>query len=111
MAQDLAATGRRVPTSSGGLDVAGRYVSPWDIDTIVSELKEARGRSKRVVSASNRRAPLPSPEKLLQFVSGIYASLFPRHAGAFDHSDEGLVFYIGNTLNSALHILIEQVRR
>ena len=87
-------------------------ILPWNIDAIVSELREARGRSKRVVvSAGNRRAPLPSPEKLQQVVNGIYASLFPRHAGAFDHSDEGIAFFIGNTLNSALHILLDQTRR
>ncbi len=83
----------------------------WDIETIVSELREARRRSPRVVSAGNRRAPIPSPELLQQVVSRLYASLFPRHAGAVDHSDEGLAFFVGSTLNEALHLLTEQIRR
>jgi serine O-acetyltransferase len=110
VAQEHPATGPRLAVQSVqtiGEDV----VSPWNIDAIVSELREARGRSKRVVSASNRKAPLPSPEKLQFVINGLYASLFPRHAGAIDHSDEGLAFFIGNTLNQALHVLIEQVRR
>jgi serine O-acetyltransferase len=110
VAQDLHATSPRL-LSRDDLGAGEHQVVPWNIETIVSELRDARGRSKRVVSASNRKAPLPSPEKLQQFVNGIYASLFPRHAGAFDHSDEGIAFFIGNTLNSALHILLDQARR
>ncbi|WP_045835993.1 serine O-acetyltransferase EpsC [Hyphomicrobium sp. 99] len=86
-------------------------LSPWNIDDIVAELREARGRSKRVVLAGNRRAPLPSPPKLQRVVEGIYAALFPRHAGAIDHSDEGLAVFVSNSLNEALSVLIEQVRR
>ncbi len=109
MANDLATSpGLRALDSLNG---AENVTAPWNIEAIVAELREARGRSKRVVSASNRKAPLPSPTKLKLVVNGIYASLFPRHAGAIDHSDEGLAFFIGNTLNQALHLLIEQVRR
>ena len=105
---DLLAAGPRLLSSDSNTE---EPVVPWNIDTIVSELREARGRSKRVIQAGNRRAPLPSPEKLQQAIQSIYASLFPRHAGAFDHSDEGIAFFVGNTLNAALHILLDQVRR
>ena len=110
VAQDLLANNLRL-RASNGLSVPEAETSPWNIDAIVSELREARGRSKRVVSAGSRKAPLPSPEKLQQTINGIYASFFPRHAGAADHSDEGLAFFVGNTLNQVLHSLIEQARR
>jgi serine O-acetyltransferase len=83
----------------------------WDIDTIVNDLREARRRSTRVTSAGRRRTPIPSPELLQQVVNRLYATLFPRHAGAVDHSEEGLAFFVGSTLNEALHLLAEQIRR
>ncbi|HVZ03969.1 serine O-acetyltransferase EpsC [Hyphomicrobium sp.] len=83
----------------------------WDIEGIVRALKEARGRSKRVVAAGNRRVPLPSPERLQHAINGIYGALFPRHAGAIDHGDDALRFFIGDKLNSALHTLVEQIYR
>ena len=86
-------------------------VQPWDIEAIVSGLRDARRNSIRVSSAGNRRAPIPSPELLQQVVARLYASLFPRHAGAIDHSEEGLAFFVGSTLNEALLLLVEQIRR
>ncbi len=88
-----------------------RITPPWDIEAIVSDLRDARRRSVRVSSAGNRRTPIPSPELLQQVVSRLYASLFPRHAGAVDHSEEGLAFFVGSTLNEALTLLVEQIRR
>ena len=41
----------------------------------------------------------------------LFGALFPRHAGAIDHSEEALGYFIGSRLNSALHTLSEQVRR
>ncbi len=84
---------------------------PWDIEAIVSELRAARRRSERVTLARTRRTPIPSPELLQQVVNRLYASLFPRHAGAVDHSEEGLAFFVGSTLSEALHLLAEQIRR
>jgi serine O-acetyltransferase len=88
-----------------------RGVVAWDIEAIVSELRDARRQSFRVVSAANRRTPIPSPELLQQVVTRLFASLFPRHAGAVDHSEEGLAFFVGSTLNEALLLLVEQIRR
>lgn len=100
-----------LPTIESEIDQEERGVQPWDIDAIVAALRDARRRSPRVISAGNRRAPIPSPELLQQVVTRLYASLFPRHAGAVDHSEEGLAFFVGSTLNEALHLLSEQVRR
>jgi serine O-acetyltransferase len=54
---------------------------------------------------------LPNPTRLRQALDDIYGALFPRHAGALDHSDDGLRFFIGDRLNAALHILVEQIHR
>jgi serine O-acetyltransferase len=86
-------------------------IAAWDIESIVTELEEARARSTRVLSANNRRTPLPSPERLRKAVDQIYGALFPRHAGALDHSENALRFFIGDRLNAALHILVEQIHR
>lgn len=83
----------------------------WNIEAVVTELKEARGRSKRVLSANNRRAPLPNPIRLRQAIDDIYGALFPRHAGALDHADDALRFFVGDRLNTALHVLVEQIHR
>ncbi|MET0406887.1 MAG: serine O-acetyltransferase EpsC [Hyphomicrobium sp.] len=93
------------------IEAGDRGLVPWDIEQIVGELRDARRRSARVISAANRRSPIPSPELLQQVVNRLYASLFPRHAGAVDHSEEGLAFFVGSTLSEALHLLVEQVRR
>jgi len=90
----------------------GHPSSPaWNIEVVVSELREARARSKRVLSVNNRRAPLPNPTMLRQAIDDIYGALFPRHAGALDHSDDALRFFIGDRLNTALHVLVEQIHR
>lgn len=86
-------------------------IAAWDIESVVAELGEARARSKRVLSASNRRAPLPDPTRLRKAIDQIYGSLFPRHAGALDHGEDALRFFIGDRLNAALHVLVEQIHR
>lgn len=104
-------------TNNSTIDVVGHSaldgpsVLPWDIEAIVAGLREARRRSLRVASAANRRTPIPSPELLQQVIDRLFASLFPRHAGAVDHSEEGLAFFVGSTLNEALLLLVEQIRR
>jgi len=84
---------------------------PWKIETIVDNLRIARGRSKRLARASDIRAPLPDPKAIEHALRLLFAALFPRHSGASDHSIEGLAFYMGNALNTALQILSEQVKR
>ncbi len=84
---------------------------PWKIETIVDNLRIARGRSKRLARASDIRAPLPHPKAIEHALRLLFAALFPRHSGASDHSIEGLAFYMGNALNTALQILSEQVKR
>lgn len=84
---------------------------PWKIETIVDDLRIARGHSKRLSRATDLFAPLPDTRAIDNALKLLFAAMFPRHSGNSDHSVEGLAFYMGNALNSALHILAEQVRR
>lgn len=90
--------------------VARNISLPWTIGAVVAQLTEARARSERVHKAGNRRGPLPSPQALQDAVSRILAAFFPRHAGATDHSDEGIAFFIGSNLNASLHSIANQIR-
>lgn len=60
--------------------------------------------------ASARRL-LPSREALVQVVDQLRSALFPRYFGGSDLSDEGVKYYVGHNLDSALGALHEQVRR
>lgn len=82
---------------------------PWNIETVVDNLRAARRKTRRLQNGDIRKAPLPSTAKLDEVVTGITAALFPRHAGAIDHSVSGLSFYAGDRLNAALWTLIEQI--
>ena len=84
---------------------------PWKIETIVDDLRVARGRSKRLSRTTDLTAPLPDTKAIDNALQLLFAAMFPRHSGTSDHSVEGLAFYMGNALNTALHILSEQVRR
>ncbi len=84
---------------------------PWKIETIVDDLRVARGRSKRLSRTTDLTAPLPDKKAIDNALQLLFAAMFPRHSGTSDHSVEGLAFYMGNALNTALHILSEQVRR
>ncbi|MGQ0456549.1 MAG: serine O-acetyltransferase EpsC [Hyphomicrobium sp.] len=81
----------------------------WNIETVVDNLRAARRNARRLQAGDIRKTPLPSRQRLEDVVSGITAALFPRHAGAIDHSVSGLSFYAGDRLNAALWALVEQI--
>ena len=82
-----------------------------DIDTIVALLRHQRERSL----AERQRAPplprLPSRKALTNILEGLSAALFPNCLGGHDFSDEGIDYFVGQTLDTALRHLQEQVRR
>ena len=57
------------------------------------------------------RHALPSREALVEIVAGLRAAMFPGHFGASDLSNEGIHYYVGHTLDTALVNLKEQMRR
>ncbi len=81
----------------------------WKIETVVDDLRAARKKSRRLQNGEVRKAPLPSARALGGAVDDINAALFPRHAGALDHSASGLAFYSGARLNQALWALVDQI--
>jgi serine O-acetyltransferase len=81
----------------------------WNIETVVDNLRAVRRKTHRLQGEVNRNAPLPNKESLGRVVARITAALFPRHAGAIDHSAAGLSFYAGDRLNTALWALVEQI--
>lgn len=82
----------------------------WGLEKIVAELRESREVSHKVRHQGCVRE-LPSREVLQQVLDGLSAALFPTHYGQSDLTDESIDFYVGNTLNTTLNILAEQVRR
>ncbi|MEK6348164.1 MAG: serine O-acetyltransferase EpsC [Burkholderia sp.] len=85
-------------------------VRTWDLEQIVSELRESRETLHRTRHPRGIRE-LPSRDAICQIVTGLRASLFPTHYGAPDLTDESVDFYVGHTLEKTLRVLHEQIRR
>ena len=84
--------------------------STWDLATLVDELRQSR-EITHSVRHRGRIRELPSRAALAQIVDGLASALFPTHYGQRDLTDESVDYFVGNTLNSALTDLAEQVRR
>jgi len=59
--------------------------------------------------AQHQKLTLPSREALAAVVTDLRSALFPWHFGAADLSEQGLPYYVGRTLDSALRTLERQV--
>ena len=84
--------------------------SKWDLASLVAELRSSR-EITHSVRHKGRIRELPSREVLAQIVDNLASALFPTHYGQRDLTDESVDYFVGNTLNSALTDLAEQVRR
>jgi serine O-acetyltransferase len=84
--------------------------SNWDLAVLVAELRKSR-ENTHSVRHKGRIRELPSREVLAQIVEGLASALFPTHYGHRDLTDESVDYFVGNTLNSVLTDLAEQVRR
>ena len=84
--------------------------SDWGLATLVEALRESR-EVTHSVRHKGRIRELPSREVLAQIVEALASALFPTHYGQRDLTDESVDYFVGNTLNSALTDLAEQVRR
>ena len=86
------------------------HVLHWDIDSIVAQLRSLRmatpGRR-----FGDRPAKLPSQKALAGILDGLSAALFPNRLGLPDLTNEGVDYFVGNTLDLTLRELLEQVRR
>ncbi|MCK9507054.1 MAG: serine acetyltransferase [Pigmentiphaga sp.] len=82
----------------------------WDLPDIVSKLRNSR-EVEHKVRYLGRIRELPSREMLRTILDGLAVALFPTHYGRCVLSDESIDFFVGNTLNTTLNQLWEQIRR
>lgn len=80
----------------------------WNLDEVVSRLKEAR-EARDGVERARARLRLPSREALVRVAEGLTAALFPVHFGPPDLDREHLDYFVGHTLAKALRTLEAQV--
>jgi serine O-acetyltransferase len=90
------------PISSGSVQ--------WHLGPIIDALRTSRESTHNIRHHGRVRA-LPSREVLIQVVNGVSAALFPTHYGRPDLNDESIDYFVGDTLNVTLDLLVEQVRR
>ncbi|NMM28566.1 MAG: serine acetyltransferase [Glaciimonas sp.] len=84
--------------------------SHWNIDAVIEGLRNSREVTHKIRHQGNIRE-LPSRGALINILNGLSAVLFPTHYGHSNLSDETIDYFVGNTLNTTLNLLIEQVRR
>jgi serine O-acetyltransferase len=86
--------------------------APLDLPHIVAQLRQARERWRtsqgRPREASGRE--LPSREALAAIVDGLRGALFPMRLGPPDLRQDNEDYFVGHTLDTALHALLGQVR-
>jgi serine O-acetyltransferase len=90
----------------------GTGVKPvnWDLDAVVAALRVSREATHNI-RHQRRVRELPSREALTTIVNGLSAVLFPTHYGRPNLTDESIDYFVGDTLNTTLNRLTEQVRR
>lgn len=98
-----------------GSNNSGKRRSPtvaasWDLSAIVAELRASR-EVKHSVRHLGQVREIPSRQVIEEIVDRLRAALFPTHYGDADLTDESIDFFVGDTLNEALTMLSEQLRR
>ncbi|MDD2864934.1 MAG: serine acetyltransferase [Methylococcales bacterium] len=83
----------------------------WGIHTLVKELRDIRVQSLETRERLNKPPKLPSRKKLTQILEGLSGALFPNRLGRPDLRDEVIDYFVGNTLDTALRDLHEQIHR
>jgi serine O-acetyltransferase len=75
------------------------------LDRIVGELKASRGRARNATPRSAYARDLPNADTANVVLKELYAALFPRHGGGQDGTDNGIDYFVGQMINSALRSL------
>ncbi|CAH2806410.1 MAG: Serine acetyltransferase (EC [uncultured Caballeronia sp.] len=91
-------------------DITRPATQEWGLARIVADLRQSREELHRTRHPLGIRE-LPSREAIIKIVNGLRSALFPTHYGAPDLTDESVDYYVGQTLESTLQLLHEQVRR
>lgn len=83
----------------------------WDIQGVVSQLRELREASLAARNRQGKPPKLPSRKSLSAVVEGLSAALFPNRLGARWLVHESMDYFVGHTLDMALRELVEQIVR
>ncbi len=89
---------------------AGDGAARWNLDEVVHQLRVSREATHNI-RHQRRVRELPSRAELVQILEGLSAVLFPTHYGRPNLTDESIDYFVGDTLNTTLDRLHEQVRR
>lgn len=82
----------------------------FDIPSIVQALRDVRLTSLEHRHRRNKPPKLPSRKSLQNVVDGLSAALFPNRLGAPGLKEEGVDYFVGFTLDTALRELNSQVQ-
>lgn len=82
----------------------------WNLGPVIQALRSSR-EDKHKIRHNGRVRELPSRVALTTIVNGLSAALFPTHYGRPNLTDESIDYFVGDTLNTTLNRLSEQVRR
>jgi serine O-acetyltransferase len=85
-------------------------VPRWNLDAIVSGLRFSREVSHNI-RPKGILSQAPSRDALSRILEDLSAALFPTHYGQSDLGRENIDYFVGDTLNRALVMLVEQVHR
>ena len=99
-----------VPPLETSRDNTRDTAQEWGLAHIVADLRQSREELHRTRHPLGIRE-LPSREAIVKIVNGLRSALFPTHYGAPDLTDESVDYYVGQTLESTLRLLHEQIRR
>ena len=84
----------------------------WNLDAIVSELRQARVRWReprgRLGLSGGRE--FPSMDSVRAIIAQLSGALFPMRLGPVDLREESEDFYVGHTIGAALDALLHQAR-
>jgi serine O-acetyltransferase len=83
----------------------------WGIEKLVKQLHDIRVQSLETRERLNNPPKLPSRKTLASILENLSGALFPNRLGRPDLRDEGIDYFVGNTLDTALRDLHEQISR
>ncbi|MGB4497365.1 MAG: serine O-acetyltransferase EpsC [Methylococcaceae bacterium] len=83
----------------------------WGINKLVKELRDIRVQSLETRDRLDKPPKLPSRKVLAHILEGLSGALFPNRLGRPDLRDEGIDYFVGNTLDNALRDLHQQIHR
>ncbi len=83
----------------------------WGVDATVAQLRQLRVQSLEERQRRHKPPKLPSRKELQHILDKLGAVLFPNRLGRPDLTEEGIDYFVGYTLDRALHDLFKQIRR